>query len=43
MASRMKASLVCDPLTMAVWQRKFDKWLIVHWGQGVEYPGHQYR
>jgi len=27
MGSRMKASLVCDPLTMAIWQRKADKWL----------------
>ena len=43
MGSRMKAQLVCDALTMAVWQRKPDKGLIVHSDQGVQYASHQYR
>ena len=30
MGSRMKAQLVCDALTMAIWQRQPDKGLIVH-------------
>jgi len=43
MGSRMKAQLVCDALTMAIWQRNPDKGLIVHSGQGVQYASHQYR
>ena len=43
MGSRMKASLVCDALTMAIWQRNPDKGLIVHSDQGVQYASHQYR
>ena len=43
MGSRMKAQLVCDALTMAVWQRNPDKGLIVHSDQGVQYASHQYR
>jgi transposase InsO family protein len=43
MGSRMKASLVCDALTMAIWQRQPDKGLIVHSDQGVQYASHQYR
>ena len=43
MGSRMKAKLVCDALTMAIWQRNPDKGLIVHSDQGVQYASHQYR
>ena len=43
MGSRMKAQLVCDALTMAIWQRSTDKGLIVHSDQGVQYTSHQYR
>jgi len=43
MGSRMKAELVCDALTMAIWQRNPDKGLIVHSDQGVQYASHQYR
>jgi len=43
MGSRMKAQLVCDALTMAVWQRNPDKGLVVHSDQGVQYASHQYR
>jgi len=43
MGSRMKAQLVCDALTMVVWQKNPDKVLIVHSDQGVQYASHQYR
>jgi putative transposase len=43
MDSRMKAQLVCDALTMAIWQRQPDKGLVVHSDQGVQYASHQYR
>ena len=43
MGSRMKAQLICDALTMAIWQRSPDKGLIVHSDQGVQYASHQYR
>jgi putative transposase len=43
MGSRMKAQLVCDPLTMAIWQRQPKAGLIVHSDQGVQYASHQYR
>ena len=43
MGSRMKAQLVCDALTMAIWQRHPGKGLIVHSDQGVQYASHQYR
>jgi len=43
MGSRMKAQLVCDALTMAIWQRKPEAGLIVHSDQGVQYASHQYR
>ncbi|WP_434341098.1 IS3 family transposase [Motilimonas cestriensis] len=43
MGSRMKAKLVCDALTMAIWQRKPKAGLIVHSDQGVQYASHQYR
>lgn len=43
MGSRMKAQLVCDALTMAIWQRQPGQGLIVHSDQGVQYASHQYR
>ena len=43
MGSRMKAQLVCDALTMAIWQRRPEEGLIVHSDQGVQYASHQYR
>ena len=43
MGSRMKAQLVCDALTMAIWQRKPKAGLIIHSDQGVQYASHQYR
>ena len=43
MSSRMKASLVCDALTMAIWQRKPPKGLIIHSDQGVQYASDMYR
>ena len=43
MGTRMKAQLVCDALTMAMWQRKPKAGLIVHSDQGVQYASHQYR
>ena len=43
MSSRMKASLVCDALQMAIWQRNPPKGLIVHSDQGVQYASDKYR
>ena len=43
MSSRMKASLVCDALTMALWQRKPKPGLIVHSDRGSQYASHEYR
>ena len=43
MSSRMKASLVCDALQMAIWQRNPGKGLIVHSDQGVQYASDKYR
>ena len=40
MGSRMKAQLVCDALTMAIWQRQPKEGLIVHSDQGVQYASH---
>jgi transposase InsO family protein len=37
MGSRMKASLVCDALTMAIWQRKPKAGLIHHSDRGSQY------
>lgn len=42
MGSRMKASLVCDALKMALWQRKPKPGLIVHSDRGSQYVSHQY-
>lgn len=43
MSARMKASLACDALTMAIWQRNPPKGLIVHSDQGVQYASDKYR
>jgi putative transposase len=43
MRSRMKASLVCDAFTMAIWQRQPKAGLIVHSDQGVQYASKAYR
>jgi putative transposase len=41
--SRMKAQLVCDALTMAIWQRKPKAGLIVHTDRGSQYASKMYR
>jgi len=43
MGSRMKAQLVCDALTMAIWLRKPGAGLIVHTDRGAQYASHEYR
>lgn len=43
MSSRMRASLVCDALKMAIWQRKPPKDLVVHSDRGSQYASHTYR
>ena len=43
MNSRMKASLVCDALKMAIWQRKPNPGLIVHSDRGSQYASRDYR
>jgi putative transposase len=43
MSTRMKASLVCDALTMAIWQRQPTAGLILHSDQGVQYASKAYR
>lgn len=43
MGSRMTASLVCDALKMAIWQRKPARGLIVHSDRGSQYASHEYR
>jgi len=43
MSSRMKASLVCDALNMAIWQRKPLTGLIVHSDRGSQYASQEYR
>jgi putative transposase len=42
MSAIMKASLVCDALTMAIWQRQPKAGLIVHSDQGVQYASKAY-
>lgn len=39
----MQASLICDALTMALWQRKPKPGLVVHSDQGAQYASHMYR
>jgi transposase InsO family protein len=41
--SRMKAQLVCDALTMAIWQRRSNSGLIVHTDRGSQYASKVYR
>lgn len=43
MGSRMKFQLVCDALTMAIWQRKPKAGLIVHSDRGSQYASGEYR
>lgn len=43
MSSRMTASLVCDALRMAIWQRKPASGLIVHSDRGSQYASLEYR
>lgn len=43
MSSRMKSSLVCDALRMAIWQRRPSPGLIVHSDRGSQYASKAYR
>lgn len=43
MSSRMKAQLVCDALTMAIWQRKPKAGLIHHSDRGSQYASIAFR
>jgi len=43
MDSRMKATLVCDALQMALWQRKPIRGVIVHSDRGSQYASKQYK
>ena len=43
MDSRMKAQLVCDALSMAIWQRRPAAGLVVHSDRGSQYASHAYR
>ena len=43
MGSRMKAQLVCDALTMAIWQRKPKAGLIHHSDRGSQYASMAFR
>ena len=43
MSSRMNAQLVCDALTMALWQRKPKADLIHHSDRGSQYASRQFR
>ncbi len=43
MSSRMKAQLVCDALTMAIWQRRPKAGLIHHSDRGSQYAGKDFR
>ena len=43
MSPRMTADLVCDALTMAVWQRRPKAGLIVHSDRGSQYASLVYR
>ena len=39
----MKAKLVCDALTMAIWQRNPKAGLVVHSDRGSQYASADYR
>ena len=43
MSSRMKAQLVCDALTMAIWQRQPKEGLIHHSDRGSQYASKSFR
>jgi putative transposase len=43
MSSRMKAQLVCDALTMAIWQRRPEAGLIHHSDRGSQYASKAFR
>ncbi len=43
MSSRMKAKLVCDALTMAIWNRRPEVGLICHSDRGSQYASKSYR
>ena len=43
MSARMKADLVCDALTMAIWRRQPKPGLIVHSDRGSQYASKAYR
>jgi transposase InsO family protein len=43
MRSRMTAQLVCDALTMAIWQRRPAAGLIHHSDRGSQYASHKFR
>jgi putative transposase len=43
MSSRMKASLACDALQMALWRRHPNTGLLVHTDRGVQYASKEYR
>lgn len=43
MSSRMTAQLVCDALTMAIWQRRPGAGLIHHSDRGSQYASHAFR
>lgn len=43
MSSRMQASLACNALNMAIWQRKPTTGLIVHSDRGSQYASKEYR
>lgn len=43
MAERMRASLVCDALRMALWRRQFPREVIVHTDRGSQYASHAYQ
>lgn len=43
MSSRMKAQLVCDALTMAIWQRRPQAGLIHHSDRGAQYASKAFR
>lgn len=43
MSSRMSAKLVCDALTMAMWNRNPSRGLICHSDRGSQYASKKYR
>lgn len=43
MGSRMTTKLVCDALTMAIWQRSPKARLLIHTDRGPQYARKKYR